>query len=123
MPYIFLIITVMPLLYFVGLPSLILHKTFTTVALGTRIVARIKPFRKEVRRRSRRRSGVVLALEVTHFLIVPVRMPPKLASAGGPPVALLFLLDVLLISAVFFEFLLNRERLVRGSGLYRLARR
>jgi hypothetical protein len=66
---------------------------------------------------------VVLALEVTHFLIVPVGMPPILASAGSPPVALLFLLGVLLVSAVFFEFLLNRERLVRRPGLDRLARR
>jgi len=123
MPYIFIIITVMPLLYFVGLPSLILDKIFTTIALGTGIVARIKPIRKEVRRRSRRRSGVELTLEVTHFLVVPVGMPPILASTGGPPVALLFLLSLLLISTVFFKFLLNRERLVRCSGLNRLARR
>jgi hypothetical protein len=81
---------------------------FTPIALGTRIVASIQPFRKEVRRRGRRRSNVVLALKVTHFLIVPVGMPPILASAGGPPVALWFLLGVMFISPVFFEFLLNR---------------
>jgi hypothetical protein len=51
---------------------------------------------------------VGLALKVTHFLIVPVGMPPILASAGGPPVALWFLLGGMLKSPVFFEFLLNR---------------
>jgi len=50
----------------------------------------------------------MMALEVTHFLIVPVGMPSILASAGGPPVALLFWLGVMLISPVFFKFLLNR---------------
>jgi hypothetical protein len=104
-----LIITVIPLLRVVGFPSLVLDRIFTPIALGTRIiVASIKPFRKEVRRRGRRRSSVVLALKVTHFLIVPVGMPPILASAGGPPVALRFLLGVMLKSPVFFEFLLNR---------------
>jgi hypothetical protein len=103
-----LIITVMPRHCVVGLPSLVLDRIFTPIALGTCIVASIKPFRKEVRRRGRRRSSVVLALKVTHFLIVPVGMPPILASAGGPPVALRFLLGVMLKSPIFFEFLLNR---------------
>jgi hypothetical protein len=103
-----LIITVMPLHCVVGLPSLVLDRIFTPIALGTRIVASIEPFRKEVRRRGRRRSSMVLALKVTHFLIVPVGMSPILASAGGPPVALWFLLGVMLKSPVFFEFLLNR---------------
>jgi hypothetical protein len=102
-----LIIIVMPLLCVVGLPSLVLDMVFTPISLGTGIVA-IKPFRKEVRRRGRRRSNVVLALKVTHFLTVPVGLPPILASAGGPPVALWFLLGVRFISPVFFEFLLNR---------------
>jgi hypothetical protein len=119
MLYILFLIAVMPLFCLVGHPSQI----FTPVTVGTRIVVSIKPFRKEVRRRSRGRSGVMLALGFTHFLIVPVSMPPILASAGGPPFALWFRLGVLLISAVFFEFLLNRQRLVRGSGLNRLARR
>jgi hypothetical protein len=100
-----------------------LNEIFTTIALRARIVARIKTLRKEVRRGSRRRGIVVRALDVTHFLIVPVGMPPILASAGGPTVALLFLLGVLLKSTVLFEFLLNWERLVWGSGLDRLAGR
>jgi hypothetical protein len=49
-----LIITIMPLLCIVGLPSLVLDRIFTPIALGTRIVASIKSFRKEVRRRGRR---------------------------------------------------------------------
>jgi hypothetical protein len=104
MLYIIFLITVMPLFCLVGHPSLI----FTPVALGTRIVASIKSFRKEVRRRSRGRCGVMLALGFTHFLIVPVSMSPILASAGRPPFALWFWLGVLLISSIFFEFLLNR---------------
>jgi hypothetical protein len=108
MLYFIIIITVMPLVCIFRHPSLILDKIFAPITLGTHIVASIKPFRKEVRRRSRGRSGVVLALEVTHFLIVPVGMPPIVASARSPPVALWFLLGVLLISTVFIEFFLNR---------------
>lgn len=61
-----LIITVVPLLSVIGLPSLVLGRIFTPLALGTRIVVSIKPFRKDVRRRDRIRSSVVLALKVTH---------------------------------------------------------
>ena len=50
---------------------------------------------------------MVLVLKVIHFLIVPVGMPPILASARGPPVVLCFLLGMILISSIFFEFLLN----------------
>jgi len=103
-----LIIALVPLVCIVRPPSLILDVVFTPIALRTRIIASIKPFRKEVRRRGRRRGRVMPALEVTHFRIVPVGMPPILASARGPPVALLFLLGVMPTSSVFFEFLLNR---------------
>jgi hypothetical protein len=104
MLYLLILITVVPLLCIFRDPSLILDKIFAPIAP---IVASIKPFRKEVRRRSRGRSSVVLALDVTHFRIVSVGMPPIVASTRCPPVALWFLLGVWLISAVFVEFLLN----------------
>jgi hypothetical protein len=63
---------------------------------------------------------VVLALKVTHFLIALVGMLPILASTGVPPLVLWFVLGVVLKNPVFFEFLLNWQRLVRSLGLDRL---
>jgi len=50
----------------------------------------------------------MLAIEVMYLLLMPVDMPPILASPRGPTVAPLFLVIVLFISPVFFRLLLNR---------------
>jgi hypothetical protein len=50
----------------------------------------------------------MLATEVTRLLLMPVAMSPMVAYPGSPTVALLFLFIILIISSVFFGFLLNR---------------
>jgi hypothetical protein len=92
---------------FIGVLPWVLAETFTPVAILTGIIVRVEPFGKKVRRRGGRRSSVVLTIEITRLMLKPVDMPPILAPSRGPTVAFLFLLVVLLISAVFFGFLLN----------------
>ena len=70
------------------------------VALVTRVVAAVVPFRKKVQGRGRRRSGVMLAPRITRFLVEsmgglsvldPARCPsivalaPEYRSARHPP--------------------------------------
>jgi hypothetical protein len=103
-----LLVALMVLLCSVGVASRYLIEIFMPVAFVTRIITRIEPFGKKVRWRGGRRSGVMLATEVTRLLLMPVAMSPMVASPGSPTVTLLFLLIVLIISSVFFGFLLNR---------------
>jgi hypothetical protein len=50
----------------------------------------------------------MLAIVVTRLLLVPVAMPPIVATPRSPTVALLFWFIMLFISPVLFGFLLNR---------------
>ena len=103
-----LLIAVMILPRFVRVLSLDLSMIFVTVALVTRVV----PFRKKVQGRDRRRSGVMLAPRITHFLLVPMGGLSALAPPRCPSIALLFLSIVLL--AVLLRLLLDRKRLIRS---------
>jgi hypothetical protein len=102
-----LVVAITLLYCFIRALPRILAEIFTPVAFVTCIIARIESFGKKIRRRSGRRGGMMLAIEVTRFLL-PVDMPPIFAPPRSPTITLLFLRIVLLIGAVFFGFLLNR---------------
>ena len=113
------IITVMIVFCFVQFVSFDLSVNFVAIVFVMQVVASIIPFGKKVRRRGKRRSKMMLAPRIVHFLVVPIGRPSVLTPPRCLSVVLLLLGIILLASSL--GLLLNGERPIRGPCLGRLA--